>query len=79
VIFFAMLLALKRLANKVIWALEDIVAICRTTRPEWQEAMERAEQRMDPQMLMALARMRDAFAEIERKARDARRGEYDGQ
>lgn len=65
----------KRLANKVIWSLEDIIALCRVARPEWQKAMERAEERMDPIMLMALAKMRDAFAEIERKAKNARQGE----
>lgn len=71
-------IANKRLANKVIWALEDIVGFCRNAQDDWETAMKRAEKQMDPQMLLALARIRDQFALIERYAKAARNGEYAG-
>lgn len=66
-----------RLANKTIWALEDMIAFSRTARSAWQATMERAERRMDPVMMVSLARLRDCIAEIERLARDARDGRYE--
>lgn len=68
----------KRLANKVIWSLEDIVALCRDAQPDWERAMKRAEKQMDPVMLLSLARIRDTLALIERKAKAARQGKYEG-
>jgi len=65
-----------RLANKTIWALEDIVTRCKRARQHWQLAMQRAEKSRDPILMMALARLRDELAEIERQARDARLGRY---
>lgn len=65
-----------RLANKTIWALEEIVALCGSATSSWGQAMERAERQMDPGMMLALARLRDALAETERIARDARSGVY---
>ncbi len=65
-----------RLANKTIWALEDIVAACKDAREAWRQAMERAEKTMDATLMASLARISDRLAEIERKARDARQGEY---
>ena len=65
-----------RLANKTIWALEDITARVRTARGRWDRAMGRAERNLDPAMMMLLARLRDDLAEIERLAKDARHGEY---
>lgn len=73
-----MTVANKRLANKVIWGLEDITALCRTARSQWDAMMARAEEQSDHVMLVHLARMRDTLAEIDRRARDARQGEYDG-
>lgn len=67
-----------RLANKTIWALEDIVANCRDARRQWKRAMDRAERRVDPVMMASLAQLRDKVAEIERLARDARQGKYEG-
>lgn len=65
-----------RLANKTIWALEDIVARCRDGRDHWRRAMAAAERNLDPAMMALLARIRDDLAEIERIAKEARHGEY---
>lgn len=65
-----------RLANKTIWAIEDILARVRTARGRWDKAMQQAERNVDPTMMLLLARLRDDLAEIERLARDARHGEY---
>jgi hypothetical protein len=65
-----------RLANKTIWALEDITASCLRATGHWQAAMTKAEQRMDPVLMQALARLRDELASIESTTRDARQGEY---
>lgn len=67
-----------RLANKTIWALEDIIAACLDARGAWRKAMERAERQMDPIMLRSLAVLSDRLAEIERRAKDAREGRYNG-
>ena len=68
----------KRLANKTIWALEDIVALCREAQRDWEQAIEQAEKKMDPIMLLSLALLRDRIAQIEQIARLARSGQYDG-
>lgn len=65
-----------RLANKTIWALEDIAARCQAARARWEQAMRLSEERMDPLMMLLLARLRDDLAEIERMAKDARHGDY---
>ncbi|MDI9548364.1 MAG: hypothetical protein QM346_12280 [Chloroflexota bacterium] len=65
-----------RLANKTIWALEDIIARSRIARARWDAAMRHAERSLDPAMMLLLARLRDDLAEIERLAKDARHGEY---
>lgn len=65
-----------RLANKTIWAIEDIVAACRGARRAWRNANERARNQMDTVMLIALNQLGDELAIIETLARDARRGEY---
>jgi hypothetical protein len=66
-----------RLANKTIWALEDITAICMEARGTWRQGMTRAEKTMDGVMMASLAILRDQLAEIERIARNARQGEYE--
>lgn len=66
-----------RLPNKTLWALDDILDDCESARKAWRVAMGRADKLMDPIMLAALAKLRDAIAEIERKSRDARAGKYD--
>ena len=65
-----------RLASKTIWALEDILALCQDARKAWQRAMRQVEKGMDPIMMGSLAVIRDRLAEVERKARDARAGDY---
>ena len=67
-----------RVPNKIGWALEDILAVCRDARGQWAMAMRRAERTMDPGLILALGRLRDELAEVERLARDARAGEYEG-
>ena len=39
--------------------------------------MDRAERKIDPLTMVALARLRDHMAEIERLAKDARQGQYE--
>lgn len=65
-----------RIANKTIWALEDITAHCHTACTRWDRAMSLAERNLDPLMMQLLGRLRDDLAKIERIAKDARNGEY---
>jgi hypothetical protein len=70
------LLAKKRLANVVIWTLEDIVGLCAQAQPEALAALQRAEEKMDPILIARLARIVTALSHIEIKATHARQGEY---
>ena len=65
-----------RLANKTIWALEDIMALCRQATGDWEDLLSYGQKGMDPVLLATLARLRHRIAEIERIAKDARQGEY---
>jgi hypothetical protein len=65
-----------RLANKTIWALEEIVVAAVAARKAWLRCQDLAEQRMDPVMLASLGRISDHLAQIESRARDARQGKY---
>ncbi len=65
-----------RIANKTIWALEDIIANCRSARAAWRIIYERAQRTMDPLLLAKLAALSDDLARIESTARDARNGRY---
>jgi hypothetical protein len=65
-----------RVPNKVLWALEDILALCLGLRPHWMQALDQAARQGDTQEVIHLALLRDGLAEIERLAGDARRGEY---
>jgi len=67
-----------RVPNKVIWGLEDMMAVLTEARADWQPIMERAERTMDIKLALAAGRMRDHLAELERLARAARQGEYAG-
>jgi len=71
-------IANKRLANKVMWALEDIIGCCLTMRDAITAARRRAEQTQDVIVLARLGDIADQVGVIERRARQARRGEYDG-
>ena len=66
-----------RLANKTIWALEDLAALCGEARSAWARAMDRAERSMDPVLVLALARLRDCLGQMEGIAREARMGRYE--
>jgi hypothetical protein len=67
-----------RLGNKTQWALDDILQHCQEAQTAWQAVYRIAKARMDPAMLAGLAELRDSMATIERKARLARHGDYDG-
>jgi len=67
-----------RLANKTIWALEDILALCLTMRADLERAVEQAEKDLDLTLLATVARLSLRIAEIESLARDARNGKYSG-
>jgi len=67
-----------RVPNKVIWALEDMLAVLGEARRDWQPVMEQAERGRDVRLALAAARLRDHLAELERLARAARQGEYAG-
>lgn len=65
-----------RLANKTIWALEEIIVAAMNARSAWRICQEIAEQRMDPVLLARLGRISDALSRIETTAREARQGRY---
>lgn len=67
-----------RLANKTIWALEDVVAVCLSARGDLDRAIGRAERHMDAALLASLARLSQNVAEVEALAREARQGRYKG-
>jgi hypothetical protein len=69
-----------RVANKTIWALEDIMAEIRRGRRAWSKALERAETRSgDTTLLLALVEIRDVLASVEVLAIDARQDRYQGE
>lgn len=65
-----------RIANKTQWALADIRAQSEFAADHWRELMDIAEQRMDPQSVIHLARLRHNLANIQRLASDALEGKY---
>lgn len=65
-----------RIANKTIWALEDIVAAALNARGAWRACHERAQRIMDPLLLARLGTISDELAKIETTAREARQGRY---
>ncbi len=69
--------AKSRLANKVIWGLEDILATCLELQRVVDAAMDLADEQMDPKMLRFLVRIDRGLTKIQRKAADARRGRYE--
>jgi hypothetical protein len=66
-----------RLANKTIWALEDIIAHCQNARRAYETLKKQARQQMDPLAMLALIQLSDDLAAIERKAINARQGKYE--
>lgn len=67
-----------RLANKTIWALEDIEALAREAEAETAMALTRARKRTDYVMSTHLAIILGRLAKIELKTVAARNGEYRG-
>ena len=65
-----------RLANKTIWALEEIIAASLHARSAWRICQEIAERRLDATMLANLGRISDRLAHIETVAREARPGRW---
>jgi len=65
-----------RLANKTMWALEDIIAGCLSARAAWRICQDRAQRTMDPLLLAKLGTISDDLARIETTAREARQGKY---
>ena len=65
-----------RLANKTMWALEDVIASCLNARAAWRICQERAQRTMDPLLLAKLGTISDELAKIETLAREARQGRY---
>ena len=65
-----------RVPNKVIWGLEDILALCIDARESCRDMQARALQEMDAIMLASLVELIDQVSQIEGKARDAREGKY---
>lgn len=69
----------KRLANKVIAGLEDIIVISQHALRVWEMAKNRAQLRCaDPALMLALAEIKGDLAEIRLLAAAARQGEYAG-
>lgn len=66
----------RRLANVVIWNLEDITGLCVVAQDDAMHALARAEAKMDPVLTARIARLVSAIARIDAKARAARNGEY---
>ncbi len=65
------------LANRTIWALEDIMAICIDGRRQLTDAIDHAEKHGDINLVASLARLSNHLADIERLAKDARIGRYE--
>ena len=66
-----------RIANKTAWALEDMIALNAEARRNLDIALKRVEERsMDAILMYALARVSNALAKSDVKAREARQGEY---
>jgi hypothetical protein len=65
-----------RLANKTMWALEDLVSACNDAWAAWRICHDRAKLLMDPVLLAGLSDIAGSLATIERKLRQARAGKY---
>jgi hypothetical protein len=65
-----------RVANKTLWALDDIVAAALNARAAWRICHEIAERRLEPLLLAKLGTVSDDLARIEMRAREARDGRY---
>ncbi len=69
----------KRLANKVMWALEDIDQSVLKALGMWEKAFERAELKCaDPALIIALTKIHNELSDIRFLIAGARDGEYAG-
>jgi hypothetical protein len=66
-----------RVPNKVIWNLEETMALLITARQEWQRIVDYSERAMDPRLSLPAARLGFTLSEIERLTRNARAGRYE--
>ena len=66
-----------RVPNKVIWNLEDTLALLTTARQEWQRIVDYSERAMDPRLSLPAAKLGFTLSEIERLTRNARAGRYE--
>lgn len=67
----------KKMPDKVVHGLEDILALCQHAKKEWMFAVKRAEVSLDPVAMVSLSRLGNHLTLIERKAFKARQGEYE--
>lgn len=67
----------KKMPDKVVWSLEDILALCTQAKKEQDAAFRQAETVMDAVLMVSLARLGQLLTLIERKAFKARQGEYE--
>ena len=68
----------KRMPDKVLWSLEDVLVIIEHAKRDHARAIKRAEASMDAVQMVTLARLGQQLTMIERKAWAARHGEYEG-
>jgi hypothetical protein len=68
-----------RVPNKVIWNLEETLALLITARQEWQRIVDYSERAMDPRLSLPVARLGFTLSEMERLTRNARDGRYEEQ
>lgn len=66
-----------RVPNKVIWNLEETMALLITARQEWQRIVDYSERAMDPRLSLPAAKLGFHLSEIERLTRNARAGRYE--
>lgn len=67
-----------RVANKTLWALDDIVATAQDARAAWRTCHEIGERWLEPLLLARLGTILDDLGRIEMRAREAREGKYTG-
>ena len=65
-----------RVANKTLWALEDIAAATGDAWAAWRICHDEARRLMQPRLLANPGIIGERLATIERKTQQARRGEY---
>lgn len=67
----------KKMPDKVVWSLEDILTLCQQAKKEQLAAINRAEKVMDTALMVSLSKLGQHLTMIERKAFKARQGDYE--